>query len=315
MNTPRYALVIAAAVLLSCSGPVGPAGPPGPAGPQGPQGIQGEQGPPGTPGTPGSRGPAGPEGPQGPQGPPGAPADTTAAPEPDDLVDEAPEIPDERFNDGFWREFVYNDFDRPGRSETALSRVLPDPATMNVYVVTDHWPAGLPDEVAREIWIPWMREQTPRIVEQLTGQTWRGRFEVGPERDVTRVSQDRWITIRVEDEADLSCHAFGTVGQTAGGIWIDINVDPDDGQPHCNIRPFAHEMAHVFGFYHACGVWPGTCGTVPLRIAGDESNPGDITYSPTVQYHAQLAYQIGRDRPYCGWPLGPECAPATPPQP
>ena len=45
-----------------------------------------------------------------------------------------------------------------------------------------------------------------------------------------------------------------------------------------------------------------------LTIAGDETNPGDITYSEKMQYHARLAYEVGPDRLYCGWPYGPDCA-------
>lgn len=87
----------------------------------------------------------------------------------------------------------------------------------------------------------------------------------------------------------------------AGIIWIDINTDPDAGRSHCNIRPFAHELAHVLGFFH-------TFNGFNITIAGDETAPGDITFHPLLQYHARLAYEIGPGRPYCGWPYGPSCA-------
>ena len=50
---------------------------------------------------------------------------------------------DPQFNDSFWREFVYDDYDRE-IGENSASAVLADPATMHVYLRTDPWPdAGL----------------------------------------------------------------------------------------------------------------------------------------------------------------------------
>ena len=214
---------------------------------------------------------------------------------------------DARFDDQYYRELVYDDYARPGRSDEALSRVWPDPAAVNVYVETDHWPDGLPRPIAREIWIPWMREQTPRIIEQLTGRIWHGRFEAGPAAPEIK-GQPGWITVKVYDAADQSCYAAATVGPPASTIWIDINLKPAAGEVHCNIRPFAHEMGHALGFWHACGPEPGACGTLALSIGSDQDNPGDIEFSENLKYHATLAYQAGPDRPYCGWPWSQECA-------
>ncbi|MYB36792.1 MAG: hypothetical protein F4Y26_05240 [Gammaproteobacteria bacterium] len=219
-----------------------------------------------------------------------------------------PEEPE--FDDRYWRELVYNDHDRPGSSETGRSKVWADPTTINVYVETGpgdspnprnrgNWPEGLPDQIAREIWMPWMEEQTPRIIEQLTGQEWQGRFEHGP-WDPDKSRQEGWITIQVYDRPDESCHAFGTVGPPRGIVWLDVNIEPGPGQSHCNLRPFAHEMTHALGFWHARG-------SFEITIAGTETAPGDITYNDRIQYHARLAYDAGPDRPYCGWPWSEAC--------
>ena len=279
----RWQVWLVCLLGLGCEGPVGP---PGPAGPQGPRGDTGTTGP---AGPQGERGPQGFQGSQGEQGPEGTLGLTE----------------DPRFDDKFWRELVYGEFDYPGNSEIALSSVLPNPETVNVYVVTDRWPFGLPDQIAREIWIPWMLDQMDSVVSQLTGEVWIGGFTTGPERDAP--TEPGWITVLVRDDPDESCNAYARIGSTRGKIWLDININPADGQVHCSLRGFAHEMAHAFGFYHAVGDKPGQAGTIPLDIAGDLSNPGDITYDPKVQYHAQLAYRIGRDRPYCGWPYGEPC--------
>ncbi len=315
MTVARYVMLVVVVSCLSCKGPAGPAGPQGIQGAQGPQGIQGEQG------ERGERGPAGPQGETGPVGPQG-PSGATEPQEPDEPEDVTTSTPDPRFNDRYWRELVYNDFDNPGSSETGQSWVLDDPAIVNVYIDTSNWPEGLPGEIAREIWLPWMREQMPRIVEQLTGETWRGRFEHGPGHsdaiigpwgavgDSMRIP-DGWIIVMVFDRPDKSCNAWAHVGlaRNRGAVWIDVNHNPADGQSHCNVRPFAHEMAHAFGFSHVCGFQPGSCGTIPLDIGGTETAPGNIEYSPALQYHAQLAYEVGRGRPYCGWPFGPTCTP------
>ena len=64
--THALVVVLAGAVLASCSGDPGADGAIGPPGAQGPEGPDGPAGPPGPPGSDGSQGP------EGPQGPPGA---------------------------------------------------------------------------------------------------------------------------------------------------------------------------------------------------------------------------------------------------
>ena len=170
-----------------------------------------------------------------------------------------------------------------------------------------------------------MREQMPRIVEQLTGETWRGRLEHGPGKWATRNDYpDGWIVVKVYDRPEQNgysgCGGHGTVGLSGdrGEIFIDLYADTylgvhDPANPIlCTPKIFAHEMGHVFGFWHVCGLKPGSCGTLPLDIGGTDTDPGDIEYSPALQYHAQLAYEVGRGRFYCGWPYGEGCAMVDP---
>ena len=35
---------------------------------------------------------------------------------------------------------------------------------------------------------------------------------------------------------------------------------------------------------------------------------GDTTFTAREQYHAQLAYEVGRGHEYCGWPFQRSCA-------
>ena len=275
MRETLSACLLFVLLFAACSGPTGPAGP------------AGQQGPRGAPGQRGATGPEGPSGPAGPQGDQGVPGWTI----------------DPRFDDQYWRELVFGDLHYEGNSENALSRVLPNPSTVNLYVVTDGWPVGLPDEIAREIWLPWMREQMPRIVVQLTGEEWRGQFESGPDIG----DRDGWITVRVRDRTDESCNAYADIGTIAGRVWIDININRESTGTHCNLRSFAHEMAHAFGLWHVCDPQPGRCGTISVDIGGTETAPGDIEFAPSIQYHSRLAYEVGRGRAYCGWPMSARC--------
>lgn len=288
--------ILVTIILWSCTGPVGP---PGPAGSQGPKGDVGPQGPIGPKGETGDRGPQGEPGPEGPQGP----KEPQEPQEPQGPQGPTVRPVDPQYNDNFYRELIYGDYDNPGSSERgSLSNVLSEPENMNVYVVIDEWPLGLPYDISRETWLPWMEKQFPGIVRQLTGETWQGRFEYGPHRD----RLDGWITVYVIDDPHRSCDAFASVGSVAGAVWIDINTESD--QRTCNLKPFAHEMAHAFGLLHACSDVPGHCGTIGLSI---DSVTRDITFDPIVQYHSQLAYEVGRLRPYCGWPFGESCLDRT----
>lgn len=205
----------------------------------------------------------------------------------------------------------------PGGSTYAIedqrSLVFENPETVNIWVETDGWPDGLPDEIAREIWMPWMQIQTQYIIRQLTGRRWRGGFNFGPKANRPTapdgsLDPDGWIIVQVRDTEAGGCGDWalkvGAEGDK-GRIHLEININPPEGRSHCNLRGFAHEMAHVLGFWHVGG-------TIPLDIGGTETDPGDIEYNPAMQYHARLAYEIGRGRPYCGWPYGPSCAQTTP---
>ncbi len=278
--------IAAAVVFLSCTGPAGPAGPagppgaqgpPGPTGPQGLEGLEGRQGPPGQTGPPG---PEGIPGPQGPKGEPGTNAGGT---------------PDPRFLDQYWRELVFGDFDVPGRSEWHTTQVLTDPASLSVHVVTDNWPDDGPRRYLPENIIPVWESQMPHIIAQLTGQEWTGDFTYGASKGHWS-EQIGWVTVRVtpNTDPDVSCSADATIGLVALGNEISIRGWPCLGQ-----GTFVHEMAHVLGFYHVCD-GPGRCGSIPASFEN-----GIVVYSDAMQYHARLAYEVGRGRPYIGWPFGP----------
>ena len=65
---------------------------------------------------------------------------------------------------------------------------------------------------------------------------------------------------------------------------------PDEG-PFLSV--FVHEVGHAFGFRHVSDIKAAmrkTWGYTPRFTAREE-------------YHARLAYQVGRGQPYGGWPF------------
>ncbi len=192
----------------------------------------------------------------------------------------------------------------------------------------------------------------PRIVEQLTGETWRGRFEHGPATaeighsvidceiggpDGTIIIEEDgcvewdvppgWIVVKIHDHPDIvECFASATVGNHSysddrGNI--EINLEDNCGSNWLGLA-FAHEIGHSFGFWHVCGVeprhcppgWvPGHIGTIPLDLVSDGTGtaPGiRIEYTPALKYHARLAYEIGPGLAYCDLPFAQGCAMVDP---
>ena len=194
---------------------------------------------------------------------------------------------DSRFDFTFWGQMVYNDSDGPAATTT---RVLPS-TSPDVYVVD-----------APELLGP-IRAAVPRLVQQLTGASYFGQIYAVATRPM---SPYRGIVVVVDDSSNKCGSAH--VGALEGFIRL---------HPNCLFAAriiddlFAHEFGHAMGFWHTDldSTNPNPPGRDCMMSGGlgmFACNSGR-GFTPREQYHAQLAYRIGRDAPYCGWPLGKAC--------
>ena len=200
---------------------------------------------------------------------------------------------DPRFDDHFWRQFVFNHLEDPyplGNRSWVLE------APLNVYIRLGD-PAGL--LVVSEDQRDHIVRAVPQLAQQLTGSRYRGRIESGLE-DRNRTG---WITVRFvtdQEEPGLAC-GKASVGGNPGNIWITRRERTPDGAVCLGYyfpRIFAHEFGHAMGFRHVADH-----GAV--MISRDIQR---ATFARTEQYHARLAYKVGRGATYCGWPFQRSCA-------
>ena len=202
---------------------------------------------------------------------------------------------DSRFDDAFWRRLVFDQFENPNTIDGPSSRTRVLATSLNVYI-------RMGDPTGRRVVSfdqrDHMRRAIPRLAEQLTGQPYRGVIEDG----IGDRTLAGWITVRFvthEEEPRIAEGRCGLalVGTNPGSIWI---IRRARGNKDCvdeAIFPelFAHEFGHALGFFHVGGNTAVMAGTGFI---------GKSTFTPREQYHAQLAYEVGRGQSYRGWPFG-----------
>ena len=198
---------------------------------------------------------------------------------------------DPRFDDAFWQEFVFDQKDEPFTLDHQVIQVL-NTTRPNVYIYMGTGHQVIPGE-HRDI----IREAIPSAAEQLTGQRYSGRIESGTEHLDERLG---WITVRYFTDADQhgSC-GFARVGTDPNTIFLNHDCIKRRGPDAIAYlrHVFVHEFGHAMGFKHVLA---------PNAVMAALGNLSD-TFTAREQFHAQLAYKIGRGARYCGWPFSAEC--------
>ena len=189
---------------------------------------------------------------------------------------------DAQFDDRYWQELVFDQGDRWEKQHIAqrVTTVL-ETTSPNFYIRRDNpgWPDWPSDDLVAR-----MRGAIPRLAEQLTGQPYRGRIEAG---DADREEQG-WISV-VFERLNAAC-GRARVGADPGRIRMSPDCFSGEGS---FLDTFTHEVGHAFGFWHV----------TDFKAAMWNGSGFAIEFNAQEQYHARLAYEVGRGQPYAGWPF------------
>ncbi len=206
-------------------------------------------------------------------------------------------LPVERqFQDSFWRQIAFRGVEDPGGVNWRTTRPF-STASPNLYIRMDD-PTGR--RVVSYGHRDHMRRTFPRLVEQLTGKSYRGRVEDGF-GDRSRVG---WISLQFSTESEVpdakdACGA-AFVGADPGQIWIYRRHR--NGSKSCTensrvfAEVFAHEVGHAVGLFH-----------VNDRNAVMHPSAGGGSFTGREVYHAKLLYRFSGPTRYSSWPFGASC--------
>lgn len=201
-------------------------------------------------------------------------------------------VVEDRFDLSMWRELVFDAFDCPNGFtdescrnfwgerdvESRITAVLPSQPNFHFVSRFRSWRFTASH-------MQTMRDAIADAVEQITGETFTGTFASG------RNLRDEfgWVdVIPVGSEVFGGGRACGgaNVGATEGLILI--NVDRLDD---CDLFAVTmHEVGHALGFYHVLDLGDFIMSPILTEIPP--------VFSETEQFHAGLAWELGRGMPY-----------------
>jgi hypothetical protein len=232
------------------------------------------------------------------------------------------------FEDRFWQELIFGQHDAPGTLHDPWADTSPFvTASPNIYINSaqlvcppGHGGCHATDERVPRPWIDVIYAEVPRLASQITGQPYSGRITEGMAERPERIG---WIIIEFAFRPDPYACGSATVGGETG--WIEMlywrpDLDPDNPEVEYDWETcsfwhsddegltsfpalLAHEFGHAMGLWHVADqqavMYPGTAGHRFISEAA--------SFSMREKYHAQLLYDVGADKRYCGWPFNRDC--------
>ena len=201
-------------------------------------------------------------------------------------------VVEDPFDPSLWRELVFDAFDCPNGFtdercqniwgerdvESRITAVLP--FQPNFHVVTSFRSWRFTSSHTQTI-----RDAIRDSVEQITGETFTGQITSG------RGVRDEYgwvdvVPVGSEILAGPSSCGGANVGRTEG--LMVINVERLD---RCDLFAVTmHEVGHALGFFHVLNLGDFIMSPILTEIPA--------VFSETEQFHAQLAWELGRGIPY-----------------